>query len=155
MTNFTLEEKKLIEYAKKKIFQYSKMRKEQGLYDIIYAFVLSESGKIYNGACFESTLPQCNICAERHAIANLILAETEKARIKCIFVAGPVPRKSKKTIAPCGMCRHVINEFSTQKTSIICSEFIRNEKNWEMFPRIDKYKIKELYPHPYEPINWD
>ncbi len=31
-------------------------------------------------------------CAERHAIENKILKETEKAKIKTILVASPVPR---------------------------------------------------------------
>jgi len=155
MTTFNSNEKKLIKYARNKILQYCKMRKSKGLYDIIYAFVLSDSGKIYDGAAAESNQPQAGFCAERHAIGNMLLAETEKAKIISIFVAGPVPKKSKEAITPCGICRIRIHEFSTPKTSIICSEFIRNEKDWQMFPRIDRYYIKEIYPHPYIPIEWD
>jgi cytidine deaminase len=155
MVTFNSDEKKLIDYAKKKIMQYCKMRKSKGLYDLIYAFVLSDSGKIYDGVATESNQPQAGICAERHAINNMLLAETEKAKIVSIFVAGPVPKKSKEAITPCGICRIVIEEFSTPKTSIICSEFIRNENDWEMLSRIDRYSIKEIYPHPPIHPKWD
>lgn len=155
MSELTKEEKTLVEYARKKIVEYVKKRKKNELCDILYAFALSESGKIYDGACFESNLPQTNICAETHAISNMLLAETEKAKVRALLVAGPVPRKTEKAITPCGRCRHVLNEFGTDKTTVICSEFIRNEKDWQMFPRIDKYRVKELYPHPYTPIKWD
>jgi len=63
---FTKDEKKLIAYAKRKILEYCKKYKAKGLFPKIFSFVLSKNGKIYEGASFESTLPECNICAERH-----------------------------------------------------------------------------------------
>jgi len=155
MVKFNSNEKKLIDYARKKILQYCKMRKSKGLNDIIYSFVLSDSGKIYDGASIICNLRQAGYCAERHAIGNMLLAESEKAKIVSLFVAGPVQRKSAKAITPCGICRILIDEFSTPKSTVICSEFIRNEKNWTVFPRIDKYNAKELYPHPYVAPKWD
>lgn len=155
MNNFSNEEKKLIEYAKRAIVKYCKKRRAKGLYDVIYAFVLSDSGKIYSGAPLESNLPLTNICAEAHAISNMCLEETDKAKIKSILVAGPVPKVSRRCIAPCGCCRHLINEFGTPNTTVLCSEFIRLEKGWKVFPKIQKYTIEELYPLPYTPTKWD
>lgn len=155
MVKFTSAERMLIEHARKKALAYCKMRKSKGLTDNLIAFVLSSSGKIYAGQAFDSGLPQCNICAERHAVANMVLAETEKARIVSVFVAGPVPGTSKRAIAPCGMCRHVINELGTPKTTVICSEWIRKDGRWQMFPRIDKYLARKLYPNPYIPVKWE
>ncbi len=155
MTKFTRDEKKLIDYSKKKILEYSKYRKENGLYDIIHAFVLSESGKIYDGTCFESNLPQTCICAETHAVSNMLQAETEKAKIKSLLVADPVPKSSRNTIMPCGRCRHVINEFGTRSTTVLSSDYIRHEKKWDVFTVINKYKITELYPKPYVPTKWE
>lgn len=153
---FTSDEKKLIEYARKRILQYCKMRKSKDLYDVIYAFVLSESGKIYEGTPLEVVQPNGSFCAERHAIANMVLAESEKAKIVSIFTAGPVPKRGdNKGSAPCGVCRSVISEFSTPETSIICSEFIKNENDWELFPSMDKYKVKDLYPNAYVPVKWE
>ena len=150
----TNEEKKLVEFAKRAIVKYSKKRKEKGLYDTIHAFVLSSSGKIYSGTPLESNLPPTNHCAEAHAISNMRLEETEKTKIKSILVAGPVPKISRRCATPCGRCRHLINEFGTPNTTVLCSEFIRFEKEWKVFPKIQKYTIKELYPFPYTPTKW-
>lgn len=155
MVAFSSDEKKLIGYARNKVLQYCKLRKSKGFCDLFYSFVLSDSGRIYDGAAAESNQPQAGFCAERHAIANMLLAETEKAKIVSILVAGPVPKKSKEAATPCGICRIMIHEFSTSKTSVLCSDFIRKGKGWVVFPKIDKYSIKELYPHPYISVGWD
>jgi len=119
------------------------------------ACALSESGKMYFSTVFESpTMPQTCICAETHAVANLLQAETEKAKIKSIIVAGPIPNTSSGVIMPCGRCRHVIHEFGTKNTTVLCSNYIRHEKTWDMFINIKKYKITELYPMPYVPTEW-
>ena len=145
----TEDEKKLIEF---KIFffaEYSKMLKTENLYDIILAFILSENDKMRVGISLE--LPSgVGFCAERHAIANMILKETEKAKIKVLLVAGPVPKSFNKPLTPCSACRLAINEFGTERTTVICSEFIRNEKGWETFPKMWKFKIKDLYPLPWK-----
>lgn len=154
MVAFSSDEKKLIGYARSKVLQYCKLRKSKGFYDLFYSFVLSDSGKIYGGVASESKQPQAGFCAERHAIANMLLAETEKAKIVSILVAGPVPKKSKESATPCGICRIRIHEFSTSKTSVLCSDFIRKEKGWFVFPKVDKYTITELYPHPYLSVDW-
>ncbi len=146
---FTADEERLIEYAKLKVLEYSKLRKSKGLYDTIYAFVLSNAGNFYDGVPLE--LPSgVGFCAERHAIANMLLKETEKAKIKSILVASPVPAHLNKPSTPCGACRLAINEFGTNKTTILCAEFIRRENAWEIFPKIWKCKIKDLYPLPWK-----
>lgn len=154
MTTFTSDEKRLIDHAKKAIIKYNRLRKAKGGIDTLYAFVMSDSGKIYDGACFETNLSHSNICAERHAIANMILKETYKARVKIVVVADPVPNIQEHSTPPCGTCRHIIREFSKPDTTIICMQYIQQKNNW-IFPKIEKYKIKELYPHRYIPIKWD
>jgi len=154
MVTFTSDEKKLIDYAKKAIVKYNKIRKVKGGFDTLYAFVLSDSGKIYDGICFESNLSHGNICAERHAIANMILEETYKAKVKAVVVVDPVPKIQKHSTPPCGTCRHVIREFGKPDTIVICMQYIRRKNNW-IFPKTEKYKIKELYPRRYIPVEWD
>jgi cytidine deaminase len=152
----TSDEKKLIAYAKKAITKYNKIRHAKGDIDTLYSFVLSETGKIYDGACFEPNLQQATICGERHAIANMALAESRKTKIKCILVADPVPSIQEKSSTPCGTCRHLIWQFGKPETSIICMQYIQGKKDWS-FPKIEKFTIAELYPYPYEPIEglWD
>ena len=80
----TKDEKKLVEYAKTAVVRYNKKRHSTGGIDTLYAFVMPDSGKIYDGACLESTISTGVICGERHAIANMILQETYNAKIKSI-----------------------------------------------------------------------
>jgi len=58
---FTLNEKKLIDHAKKTIVKYNKMRSVKGGVDTLYSFLLSDSGQIYDGACFEPNIGQATI----------------------------------------------------------------------------------------------
>lgn len=156
MVKFNIHELELIEHAKKSIIAYNKIRHQKGDIDTLYSFLMSDSGQIHDGACFEPNIAQATICGERNAIANMALHESKKAKIKYIIVADPVPRVQKKSTPPCGTCRHLIWQFGFPKTSVICMQYIQSRKDW-VFPKIEKYFIKDLYPHPYEPIEclWD
>jgi cytidine deaminase len=153
-TKLTQNEQKLVDYAKRAIVKYNKLRKAKGGIDTLYAFLMSDSGKIYEGACFETNIQHANICAERHAIANMILKESYKAKIKSIVVADPVPEVQKNSTLPCGTCRHVIWEFGAPSTTVICIQYIQRKNDW-IFPKMEKHTIKELYPKAYEPVKWD
>ncbi len=143
------EEKRLINFAETKIIEHCSKRKTEGLYDTILAFILSENGSLYEGIPLE--LPSgVGFCAERHAIANMILKETELAKVKVLLVVAPVPKSLDKPVTPCGACRLAISRFGTEKTVILCSEFIRKKKDWELFPKIWKCEFKELYPYPWK-----
>lgn len=150
---FTQNEKKLINHAKKAVIKQNKMRQKNGGIDTLYSFLMSDSGKIYDGACLESNIG-ASICGERHAIANMVMAESYKAKIKSILVADPVPNVQKNGTPPCGTCRHVIWENGTPDTTVILMQYIRENNHWT-FPKIEKYTIKQLYPKPYTPVEWD
>jgi cytidine deaminase len=154
MTAFTSDEKRLIEHAKKSIIKYNKMRESKGGLNTLYSFLLSDSRKIYDGACLETNIGSANICAERHAVANMVLKESYKAKVKCIVVADPVPDVQKIGTTPCGTCRHILWERGTPSTSILLIQYIREKSGWT-FPKIQKLKLKDLYPYPYTPIEWD
>lgn len=152
----TESEEELVETARERILNHAKSRWEEGLYDVLYAFVLSESGEIYEGKPFESNQPGFNHCAERHAINQMQYEETEEATIEAVLVAGPVPDESHHGTMPCGGCRHAIDEFGEEDTTVIVSNFIREgEGEWNIFPTIQKFTIKELYPESYGPVEWD
>lgn len=154
---FTEAEEKLIKTARKEILKHVSTREDAGLFDVLYAFVLSESGEIYVGKPFMSNQPSFNFCAERHAINEMQYAETEEATIKAVLVAGPVPKNKKEhKSTPCGACRHTINEFGNDNTTVMVSNFVREgDGNWEIFPSIDKFRAADLYPEPHEPVVWD
>jgi len=150
----TQQEGKLVDYAKKSVIKYNKQRHAKGGIDTIYAFVLSDSGKIYDGACLESTVGTAGVCAERLAIGNMALKETPKARIISVVTFDPVPEEKENSTTPCGTCRHVIWENGNSNTTIICGQYIQQKDGW-IFPKIQKYTIKELYPNPSEMVKWD
>jgi cytidine deaminase len=154
MTTFNPDEKRLIEHAKKQVVKYNKQRHSKGGIDTIYAFVMSDSGKIYDGACLESDI-SAGICAERLAIGKMILNETYAAKVKIVVTFDPVPYEQKYASTPCGLCRHVIWERGEPNTIIICGQYIQQRGNWKFLPKMEKYKISDLYPSPYKPVKWD
>ncbi len=152
----TSEEQKLVDRAKESIVSYNKIRHEHGGIDTLYSFLLSATGNIHDGACYEPNISHATVCGERHAIQNMILHESYKAKIKSIVVADPVPDIQKNGTPPCGTCRHLIWSHGTPETTVILMQYIQGRDGWT-FPKIEKYTIKDLYPYPYEPIEglWD
>ncbi len=156
MSKLTNNEKKLIEYAKKKFPSFLRNRREKGLYDTYYACVLSNKGNIYEGSPFISKLGSATICAERVAIVNMVHYETEKAKIKSILVIGPIGKGGNLT--PCGLCREVIYEFSDGKATVLTAGayFENTQTKFDfLFKKIKKFKIKDLYPSPWNDGKWD
>lgn len=147
----TPEEKGLVEYSKEAIVRYNKVRQARGGIDTLYSFLLSDSGKIHDGASFEPNIPHASICAERLAIANMVLQESYKAKVKVIVVADPVPEIQQRSTPPCGTCRHLIWSHGTPETSVILMQYIQGKNGWT-FPKIEKYLAKNFYPYPYEPV---
>lgn len=116
----------------------------------MYAFILTNSGAIIDGACFEADIAHAVVCGERHAIANMVLQKSYKEKIESIVVADPVPEEQPHGRFPCGTCRNLIYKFGSPKTSVLLLQYIRGGENYT-FPKIEKFKISELYPHAYEP----
>ena len=152
----TPEEKRLAEHAKEAVVRYNTMRHANGGIDTLYSFLISDSGEIHDGACYEPNLSHATVCGERHAIANMILQESYKAKIKSIMVADPVPEEREHGTPPCGTCRHLIWSHGTPETTVILIQYIQGKDGWT-FPKLEKYTIKELYPLPYKPKEglWD
>ena len=147
--DLTSEEKKLIEFSKKAIIKYNKIRHANGGIDTLYSFLLSNGGNIYDGASYEPNIAHASVCGERCAITNMVLQESYKAKIKSIVVADPVPDIQKTNTPPCGTCRHLIWFHGTPNTTVILIQYIQGKDGWT-FPKLEKYTAKELYPHSYE-----
>ena len=147
----TPNEQKLVNYAKQTIVRYNEQRHAKGGKDTLYSFLLSESGKIYDGAAFEPNISHAVVCGERHAIANLVMNEAYNSKIESIVIADPVPRVQDKGTPPCGTCRHLIWQFGKPSTSVILMQYIQGKGEWT-FPKMEKLTIHDLYPYPYEPV---
>jgi len=98
------------------------------------AFILSEKGNIYHGVPFPVARA---IHGEENAIGSMVTKEGLNTRIKAILIVD-----GKEPCLPCGMCRVAIDLYSTDKTSILCSDIT--------LKNIKKFKIRELYPYPYK-----
>lgn len=147
----TPEEKRLVEYSKEAIVRYNKIRHASSGIDTLYSFLMSDNRKIHDGACFEANVSHASICAERLAIANMVLQESYNAKIKSIVIADPVPEVQQKGTPPCGTCRHLIWSHGKPETSVILMQYVQGKNGWT-FPKIEKYLAKDFYPYPYEPV---
>ena len=144
------KEIELVDHAKQAVVKYNQIRHKHGGIDTLYSFLLSNQGNIYDGACYEPNIAQATVCGERHAITGLILNESYAGKIKSIVVADPVPKKQLHGTPPCGTCRHLIWSHGHPDTSVIILQYIQTKTGWT-FPKLEKYTIKELYPHPFQP----
>ena len=87
------------------------------------AALITDTGKIYPGCNVENTSYGLTICAERNAIFRMI-GDGER-RIAEILVIGD----TEEFLPPCGACRQVITEFSTNDTVVyLCNKHGQWEK---------------------------
>ena len=80
------------------------------------ACVLGASGNCYCGCNFENSSFGLTICAERNAIGSAI-AGGEKE-----IIAVAIYSPNSKDCLPCGACRQVISEFSSDEGIDIITE---------------------------------
>lgn len=152
----TPQEAELIQYAQEAIVRYNKIRHARGGIDTLYAFLRSDGGNLYDGASYEPNIAHASVCAERCAIANMVLQESYAAKITSILIADPVPEVQEHGTPPCGTCRHLIWFHGTPETTVILMQYIQGKAGWT-FPKIEKYTAGDFYPLPYEPKEglWD
>lgn len=99
------------------------------------AAVITGEGRIYTGANIENATYGATICAERLAIYKAVYDGAKS--IDMVAIASEEP----DTI-PCGICRQVMSEFSSEKGTIICTE---GEDGKPI-----KYTLDELLPHAFK-----
>ncbi|NHX37638.1 MULTISPECIES: cytidine/deoxycytidylate deaminase family protein [Halolamina] len=148
------EARKFIEQARQRIRTHAQKRRHAGQTDKLYAVVQSKTGNLYVGIPLETSMPQANFCAERHAINNMLYTEPDSGAVERILVATPAPDETTNPTTPCGACRHVIHQFSNDAT-IYCATFVRETDGWTMFPRVDEYSAKDMYPNHHGHPSWD
>ena len=98
------------------------------------ACVQTSRGNLYAGCNIESASFSPTICAERVAMANAI-SHGERDFIS-IAIAG-----ATKNTFPCGVCRQMMREFSSDMQIII----VNAEDDYKIF------SLKELLPYSFGP----
>jgi cytidine deaminase len=94
------------------------------------AAVLTAAGEIFSGANIENASLGATICAERVAIFAAVAAGCRDLTALAVIADTPEP------VAPCGLCRQVLAEFSPD-----CQVIMANTKG-----RVRLTNLKELLP---------
>lgn len=133
----------------------SRERRTNGRYDELYAILLSDNENVYVGKPFTGTNQrQFNYCAERHAINQMQLEESEDSEVVRILVAHPVPEDDDTPCYPCGACRDALSQFDNPEVISTC--YTRKDEGWDFFQNLDINNLEDLHPDEYEYVNpWD
>jgi cytidine deaminase len=97
------------------------------------AAVLTATGEIFSGCNLENASLGATICAERVAIFTAVAAGWRRFTALAVITDTPEP------VAPCGLCRQVLAEFSPD-----CQVLMANlAGQWRLV------KLEELFPLPF------
>ena len=80
------------------------------------AAIVTKSGNVYVGCNFENASLGACICAERNAIGQMVAAG-DRDPIACAVVTG-----GRKPGTPCGICRQVMIEFTSDMPIVLVGE---------------------------------
>jgi cytidine deaminase len=94
------------------------------------AAVLTAAGEIFSGCNIENASLGATICAERVAILTAVAAGARDLTVLAVIADTPAP------VAPCGLCRQVLAEFSPD-----CRVVMANTAG-----QIQLASLKELLP---------
>lgn len=106
------------------------------------------NGKIYKGCNIENASYGLTICAERSAIFNAIADGATQINAISIYCSVQHPEgisrleaeKTIRNIMPCGACRQVMYEFSSNDFLIYINDSVVRQV----------FRIQELLPYPFE-----
>ncbi|MBQ9267557.1 MAG: cytidine deaminase [Clostridia bacterium] len=102
------------------------------------AALLSESGKVYQGANMECSSFGMTVCAERVALLKA-LYEGERKFSKIAIVGG---KEELEYTSPCGACRQFLADFGTELEVILAYR-----ENGELKEKT--FRLKELLPETF------
>lgn len=98
------------------------------------AALLTEDGRIYQGANIETSSYSLTICAERTALFSAFIQGERK------FKAIAITSDKAAYCPPCGACRQVLLDLCGKDLDVI---LLDNDNS----PKV--YKISELIPHSF------
>lgn len=124
-----------MDYEIKRLLEKAKQAKENSYAPYsnfnVGAAVIGKNGKIYSGSNVENSSYGLTICAERAAIFKMV--NNGEREISAILIIGD----TEKFLPPCGACRQVISEFSTNETIVyMCNKY----------EKFKKMTVEELIP---------
>ncbi len=102
------------------------------------AAVLTATGEIFSGCNLENASLGATICAERVAIFTAVAAGWRNFTALAVIADTPEP------VAPCGLCRQVLAEFSPD-----CQVLMANlAGQWRLVNLQELFPLAFRWPHP-------
>jgi cytidine deaminase len=98
------------------------------------AALLGEDGSVHTGCNVENASYGLTICAERAAVARAVAQGVRRFTSVVIATSGAVP------VPPCGACRQVLAEFSSDMTVLSVGGAARR-----------RWTLDHLLPEPFGP----
>ena len=103
------------------------------------AAVLTADGQIFTGCNIENASFGASMCAERVAIFSALAAGQRQIKALAVIADTPQP------VAPCGLCRQVLSEFSPD-----CQVIMANLKGeYHVVKMADLLPSVFKYPRPF------
>ena len=99
------------------------------------AAVEALNGVIYSGCNVESCVYGISVCAERNAIAAMILAGERKVCACAVATENGAP--------PCGACLQTLTEFADDPNGCVVYSVSANDE-------VEEYKLSELLPRAFD-----
>ncbi len=100
------------------------------------ATILNEDGMIRPGVNVENASYPLSVCAERNAVASMVMSGHQKILAVAFATDGPSPTP------PCGGCRQVLWEFGDADTPVVAEGANGVRARW---------RLGELLPHAFGP----
>jgi cytidine deaminase len=100
------------------------------------AALLNEDGTIRGGVNIENASYPLSVCAERNAVASMVMSGYGK------ILAVAVATDADRPTPPCGGCRQVLWEFGDADTSVVAEGANGVRARW---------RLGELLPHAFGP----
>ena len=100
------------------------------------AALLNEDGMIRGGVNIENASYPLSVCAERNAVASMVMSGYEK------ILAVAVATDAERPTPPCGGCRQVLWEFGGADTPVVAEAAEGVRARW---------RLGELLPHAFGP----
>ena len=117
---------------------YSKFR--------VGAAILTKDKKIFTGTNVEDATSRTGTCAERAAIFNAVANGATKSIVKIALTGAGHDFDTEEVVAPCGVCRQALYEFS-QLSGVDIEIIMSNTKK----TKIIVARISELLPLAFGP----
>jgi cytidine deaminase len=85
---------------------------------------LSAGGRTFTGINLENASYPLSVCAERNAIAAMVIAGERRVDAVAVVTDAPSPTP------PCGGCRQVLSEFAGPDTVVVSQTLAGDRAEW-------------------------